>query len=338
MREGRSTRLSKKRIENLNTIGFVWVARKLSQTLKICSAYICRCCSLQYLVELKFSSKITLLIARGCSGLLKRLREHEVNYQQEQQARQNNDPENGEKLNRTAVSTDKHIVEATAKVCAAAAEIIHGAPTMGQWSLTSTTPPLHAINVCDLIGRSHDTPSYQFLRDLAQQSQNLPYPNNNMTPPFFSSSFDIGLSPQEQNLGRIVQQHTLLAHAALLSRITHQAPTSVFAKPFQGMAGTNYCLDNNSSTSVYQQTLAGLLASTLPSNVTYSAPAIVSTGLDGIVPSDHEATHSNFRGNLFRMSAGLGMSTNFSMPTHSNINAYTSSKEGHDRNHHEKQM
>ena len=276
-----------------------------------------------------------MLLARGCSGLLKRLREHEVTYQQEQQARQNNDPENGEKLNRTAVFTDKCIVEATAKVCAAAAEIIHGAPTMGQGSLTSTILPPHTVNVCDLIGRCHDTPSYQFLRDLVQQSQNLPYPNNNMTPPLFSRSFDIGLSPQEQSLGRIVQQHTLLAHAALLSRITHQAPTSVFAKPFQGMAGTNYCFDNNSSTSVYQQTLAGLLASTLPSNVAYSATAIVSTGHEGLVPPDHDATHSNFRDNLFLMSAGLGMSANLSMPTHTNLNAYTCSTEGHDRNHHE---
>ena len=34
MREGRSTRLSEKKIEILNSIGFVWVARKLCQTLK----------------------------------------------------------------------------------------------------------------------------------------------------------------------------------------------------------------------------------------------------------------------------------------------------------------
>ena len=278
---------------------------------------------------------MNLLAARGCSGKLKRLREHEVNYQQELQARQGCDPNNRVKLNGIVASTDDRVVEATSKVSAAAAEIIHCAPTMGQGSLTPTFPLLQTASVCGLSGSSHDASSYQIMRYLAQQSNTLLYPNTNMLPPLFASHFDLGSTPQDESLWRLMQQQNLLASAGLFPSLSHQAPPSVFARAFQDNAGTNYHLNNNTGLSLYQQTHAALLASTIPPNMFHSAATNASAGLVGIAPSRLAAAHANLTSNLQLMSADLGLSTNHSMNTMSNLNAHTSSTEGYERNEQE---
>ena len=278
---------------------------------------------------------MNLLAARGCSGKLKRLREHEVNYQQELQARQGCDPNNRVKLNGIVASADDRVVEATSKVSAAAAEIIHCAPTMGQGFLTPTSPLLETASVCGLPGSSHDPSSYQIMRYLAQQSTTLLYPNTNMLPPLFASHFDLGSTPQDMSLWRLMQQQNLLARAALFPSLTHQTPTSVFAKAFQDNAGTNYHLNNNTGLSLYQQTHAALLDSTIPSNIFHSAAATASASLVVIAPSGIEAAQANITGNLHLISAGLGLSSNPSILTASNINAHLITAEEQERNAHD---
>ena len=272
------------------------------------------------------------LKARGCSGKLKRLREHEVNYQQEQQARQERDPNNCDNLNGLVASTNERIEEATAKVSAAAAEIIHGAPTMGQGSPNPTSPLPQTTSVCSAFGSSHDTPSYQLTSYLAQQGNSLPYPNTNMLPHLFPSRFDLGSITQDESLWRLVQQRRLLAGAALFPSLSHQAPTSVLAQAFQDMAGTNLHFNSNAGLLLYQQTLAASLAFMSPPNIFPSAAAIASAGLVGISPSGLEAAQANFAAHSLLMSAGLALSTNNSMLTTSNLNLLTNSTEEQERN------
>ena len=267
--------------------------------------------------KLKLLSNVNLLAARGCSGKLKRLREHEVNYQQEHQTRQERNPNNGGKLNGIVASGDESLVDATAKVSAAAAEIIHGGPTMGQGSRNPTSPIVQTAIT------SHDAPSYQIMRYLAQQSNILSYPNTNMLSPLLPSHFDLGSFPQEESLWWMVQQHCLLASAALFPSLTNQAPTGVLAEVFQDVTGTNIHLNNNAGLS---------LASTLSPNIFRSAETIASAGLVGIAPSRLAAAHANITANSLLISAGLGLSTNHSMHTRSNLNAHTSSTEGCERN------
>ena len=157
-------------------------------------------------IYLRSSSNLTLFAARGCSSKLKRLRKHELYYQQKKQARQNCDHNNEDKCDGIILSADKYDLEATAKVSAAVAEIIHISPTMGQKSLKPTSPLLQTSLSHGLFCSIHDASSFQRAIYSTQQSNKLPNPNTKIQPHLFPSEFDSGSTPQEERLKRMMEQ------------------------------------------------------------------------------------------------------------------------------------
>jgi hypothetical protein len=155
------------------------------------------------------------IVARGCSGKLKRLREHERKYQQEH-ARHEREPQVGDADGGT-IYQDGRIVEATAQVSAAAAAIIDGAPTMGHGSTNNSVTPSQSARCHDDTapgGRSVSNAATllparkEFLSEITNPLSSFP---DKALIAAFPTGFDLGTISNEETLRRIAQQRILFA-------------------------------------------------------------------------------------------------------------------------------
>ena len=169
------------------------------------------------------------IVARGCSGKLKRLREHERKFQQEH-ARHEREPQVGDADGGT-ISQDGRIVEATAQVSAAAAAIIDGAPTMGHGSTNNSVTPSQSARCHDDTapgGRSGSNAATllpaqkEFLSESTNPLSSFP---DNALIAAFPTGFGLGTTSNEETLRRIAQQRILFA--------------SVYYPPTSGLTSAN---------------------------------------------------------------------------------------------------